>query len=344
MSTIDTAPSDLPWPPADLEAVNTCPYCESSARTLAYCDVQDWTFKSAPGRWTYWDCAECRAIYLDPRPTEASVGRAYQKYYTHHHMGSGEVLGDLKQRLVNECWSTWLGIDIRPRLQLPRIMAPLLRALRAKIPAPFELETLASLPRSQLLDIGCGSGTTLKLGTLLGWRTTGLELDLAAVLAARREGLDILHGSYKLLGDFPESFDCVICSHVIEHVHDPQCLLRLMAGTLKVGGVAIISCPNADSHVRHRFGASWRGLEAPRHLAIPSLDFLTRMLKDLGFSVTTIEPIGSTTTKQSWKIHAERNRAAAADAKVPLPAPPASSYVTAHPDLIQLVCRKLPQP
>jgi SAM-dependent methyltransferase len=216
--------------------------------------------------------------------------------------------------------------------------------LRTKIPAPFELETLASLPRRELLDIGCGSGTTLKLGTLLGWKATGLELDLAAVLAARREGLDILHGSYRLLSDFPESFDCVVCSHVIEHVHDPQSLLRLMARTLKVGGVAIISCPNADSHVRHRFGASWRGLEAPRHLAIPSLDHLIRMLKDIGFSVITIEPIGSTTTKQSRNIHEERNAAVAADAKLLLPATFARSYVTAHPDFIQLVCRKLPQP
>jgi hypothetical protein len=56
-----------------------------------------------------------------------------------------------------------------------------------------------------------------------------------------------------------------------------------MTGLLNTGGVLIISLPNADSHVRFQFGKFWRGLEAPRHISIPTLNKLVSLLKALGY-------------------------------------------------------------
>jgi 2-polyprenyl-3-methyl-5-hydroxy-6-metoxy-1,4-benzoquinol methylase len=329
------------WPIEDLEVVGACPYCDSKHRSLAYGDVRDWTFDSAPGRWAYWDCQECKALYLDPRPTVASVGAAYGRYYTHTQLPSGTAVYGLKRRLINECWSHWLGADINPRLGVPRLLAPLLRVLYEKAPPPFELESLAKLPKGELLDVGCGSGTTLKLGALLGFRTTGLEKDPSAVSAARCQGLNVLEGTYQALRECPRSFDYLICSHVLEHVHEPRLLLELVETTLRDRGVAFISCPNSQSYVRKRFGASWRGLEAPRHLAIPSLEYLVKSVRQLGFSVNRVDPVGSTTVRESKRILKRRMKSSGAISQET----PQEDFgnplnYQSNPDLIQLICEK----
>ena len=53
---------DTAWPEEDLEAVSECPCCGCSERSLAYSEVQDWAFHTAPGRWQYWSCGGCRAL------------------------------------------------------------------------------------------------------------------------------------------------------------------------------------------------------------------------------------------------------------------------------------------
>lgn len=185
---------------------------------------------------------------------------------------------------------------------------------------------------------------TLRLAARLGWRATGLELDPAAVRAAREDGLHVIQGSYRKLEEHRGRWDYIICSHVLEHVHHPLDLLELISSALTPSGIAIISCPNSRSYVRKRFGSSWRGLEAPRHLGIPSLEVLVDTITASGFSVTQIPPVGSTTIKQSREIPQSRRRIrvqagqSVQQLEEATHPPPAHS----HPDLTQLDCRKSP--
>jgi 2-polyprenyl-3-methyl-5-hydroxy-6-metoxy-1,4-benzoquinol methylase len=281
MKKPDTSIIDQPWPEHELEYVNACPYCGSKERTLAYKDVQDWSFYCAPGKWTYWDCKGCEAFYLSPRPTEASIGLAYSSYYTH---GSSE--SSLKQRiksqLKNECFSHWLHANFYPRLHIPSVFGFLLLPFKKIIGVPFELPFLVQATKGSVLDVGCGSGGKLKLAKSLGWEVTGLELDLNAVEVARAEGVNVIHGNYKKLAYIDNSFDCIICSHVLEHVHDPVSLLELLVKRLKKNGTLLLSLPNAHSHLRILYSENWRGIEAPRHLAIPTIKQMLNIMHKLG--------------------------------------------------------------
>lgn len=301
MKKPDTRLIDQPWPESELEHVDACPYCGSKDRTLAYKDVQDWSFYSAPGKWTYWDCKRCEALYLSPRPTEASIGKAYANYYTHNSNNQSLILS-FKTLLRNECFSHWLNTHIMPRLNLPRALSFLLSPLKNFIKIPFELAVLADLPKGRLLDVGCGSGNKLILAKQLGWDVTGLEIDSNAVMTARKQRLNVIEGGFRDLANFDNKFDCIICSHVLEHVYNPIEMLELLTKSLKPGGTLLLSLPNSKSCVREMFGANWRGLEAPRHIAIPSQHFLIKKMLHAAFIVDCAKTSGFETVAESIRI------------------------------------------
>ena len=71
------------WPPDDLETLAACEVCGGTDRPVWLQGLADRIFGVAPGRWQLRRCAGCGVAALDPRPTEASIGRAYARYYTH---------------------------------------------------------------------------------------------------------------------------------------------------------------------------------------------------------------------------------------------------------------------
>ncbi len=325
-----------------LEAVSACPYCGSTDRTLAYEGVQDWSFGCAPGKWNYWDCGQCRALYLNPRPTSSSIGSAYDRYYTHGPAREARLLNAIKQRVRNEHWSHSFGTDIRPRLGVPQWGGGIFKALKPWIAEPFGLRQLAELPKGFLIDVGCGNGSMLKLAEQLGWRPLGIELDSSAVKAAHAQGLNVIQGGYEELASHAGQADCVICSHVLEHVHDPLRLLRLLLETLRPDGVLLLSVPNASSHLRVHYGPDWRGLEAPRHLAIPDVAWLTGWIRAAGFYSSQRPSCDVTTAIESERIKRRglstvSDHVKAAKRVLGMKVKPALG----KQDIVQIVCNKV---
>lgn len=327
------------WPVADLENVTHCPYCGSADRSLAYKGVEDWAFGSAPGLWSYWDCGHCQALYLHPRPTPASIGNAYARYYTH---GGDLPVGRLaawKQRLRNEHWSNLLQTSIAPRLGLPRWASWVTAWLKPWIAEPFGLRQWVQLPKGLLLDVGCGNGDKLKLAGRLGWQARGVELDASAVLAAKAQGLQVEQGGYELLANYEGQADCVVCSHVLEHVHQPLHMLELLLASLKPDGALLLSVPNAASFLRDHYGECWRGLEAPRHLAIPTSGWLIDYLRGQGFECTQLPSHPLETSMESERMARRGNSLLTKDihtAKVLLRGMPKPAME--QQDVTQLVC------
>ena len=275
------------WPSLELEEVLYCPYCGSDQNDLTYQSVRDYSFSTAPGEWQYWSCKCCESLYLSPRPTKNSIGKAYKAYYTHlvkDQLFIKVLINRLRMRFKHECLSHWLGAELNPRIGLPKLIGFLLLPLKVLIRIPCELQFLATKPRGSLIDVGCGGGVMLDLAQQLGWTVRGLEIDPIACMAAKNMGLNVTQGSYSEMGKIIEKFDCVLCSHVLEHVHEPRVMLDFMTAALKVNGYLILTLPNANSDLRFRFGKFWRGLEAPRHLSIPTTSHMIATLKSFGYS------------------------------------------------------------
>ncbi len=104
------------------------------------------------------------------------------------------------------------------------------------------------IPRAaaRILDVGCGDGT-LARAIKSEWpaHITGItHSDEEAVRG--RDGLDavVVTDLNRFDGAQLGTFDCVICSHVLEHLLDPWSLLRTLQPHLVTGGTLIVALPN----------------------------------------------------------------------------------------------------
>jgi SAM-dependent methyltransferase len=128
-----------------------------------------------------------------------------------------------------------------------------------------DLERLDVRPGETLLDAGCGEGRHCFGALERGARVVGLDLDMdslrpaAGGLRNRASELNslggMLQGNTFHLPFRDETFDKVICSEVMEHVHDYTAAARELARVLRPGGMAAITIPTATSeHLYLRAG------------------------------------------------------------------------------------------
>jgi 2-polyprenyl-3-methyl-5-hydroxy-6-metoxy-1,4-benzoquinol methylase len=177
--------------------------------------------------------------------------------------------------------------------------------LKPFVDRQFPLDQISRLPRGSLLDVGCGNGDLMSSAEAMGFTTQGLEIDPQAVSAASAKGLSVRQGSVDLLSEYQSNFDYVVCSHVLEHVHDPRQLTLLLLNSVKPGGRVYLTWPNPQSFLLKIFGRHWRGLEAPRHLSLPAKQAFFNLLKEN--SVSNIEVYGSGfhTFGESWRLRTQ---------------------------------------
>jgi SAM-dependent methyltransferase len=113
----------------------------------------------------------------------------------------------------------------------------------------FQLITTMAAGAQRVLDVGCGSSRIIGSD-----RMVALDIVLAKLRYARRYGNPVVHGSIFELPFKDGSFDCVICSEVVEHVAADERVFSELERVLEPGGRLILGTPDYD---RWR----WRALE-----------------------------------------------------------------------------------
>jgi 2-polyprenyl-3-methyl-5-hydroxy-6-metoxy-1,4-benzoquinol methylase len=131
--------------------------------------------------------------------------------------------------------------------------------------------------RARLLDIGCSTGIlTRHYAEFLG-EVVGVDIDDGAVEWARlnraADNIEYRVGDSLALPFADDEFDLVTCTHIYEHVPDPQRMLDEIFRVLRPGGLCYFAAEN-----RLRF---WDG-----HYDLPLLTVLPRPLANLVLRVT----------------------------------------------------------
>jgi len=116
-----------------------------------------------------------------------------------------------------------------------------------------------------MLDVGCSSGSVLRIARDMGLAPRGVEPASMAAQTAAGMGFDVFNG-YLQDAAFPEaSFDMVCLFEVIEHLQAPLELAREVWRILRPGGIWLAGTGNADSWTVQALGAKWEYFDISLH-------------------------------------------------------------------------------
>jgi len=189
--------------------------------------------------------------------------------------------------VIVRCAGCGLGVT-QP---IPQDLAPYYRdyyGARHGFTAIFRAKQRLSLVHSKaqnksgqsLLDVGCGEGTFLLTARDQGWKVSGTEINPAP---ARKSGLDVETDLAAFHGN--RQFDAITMWHSLEHMRDPQELLRSIHGILKPDGWLFVAVPDAGGWQARTFGRDWLHLDVPRHLYHFNRRSLRLLHESCGFQV-----------------------------------------------------------
>src|SRR6185295_10182175 len=86
---------------------------------------------------------------------------------------------------------------------------------------------LTGLTRGRVLEVGCGSGTFLRMLADAGFDARGLDISPDDTKYARETlGLAVTEGDLATAAADPERYDAVLLFYIVEHVPDPIALVR----------------------------------------------------------------------------------------------------------------------
>ncbi len=107
-------------------------------------------------------------------------------------------------------------------------------------------QMMAARPGESILEVGCGGGHVLSLFPTA--KLTGVDVSGEMLAKAKRNlaGYDavLLKGELDDLDLADASFDGVVCTEVLEHVVDPDQVLRHIQRLVKPTGRVVVTFPN----------------------------------------------------------------------------------------------------
>jgi cyclopropane fatty-acyl-phospholipid synthase-like methyltransferase len=153
-----------------------------------------------------------------------------------------------------------------------------------------------------LLDVGCGGGVfgeTVKRA-IPSCSVTGVTFSEAEALECRKrldrvEVADLNSFEPGALG----RFDCIVCSHVLEHLHDPKFVLARLRGCLNPGGSVVVALPNVLfwkqrlQFLKGQFRYTEGGLMDETHLRFSDWSTAAALVTEAGFEITRRDADGN---------------------------------------------------
>jgi SAM-dependent methyltransferase len=231
------------------------------------CGADDYRSLSSVGEWQIGKCTRCGLVYLNPAPffeptpefSEVSRGFQYTRY-------------------MHETIT-------------PKIFAHESNQFRSQLREIHRL-TGTSFPAMRYLEVGCGSGASVRAAADLGWEAIGIDIDPELIRTGTAQHGADLRCTPLLRGGFDAgTFNFIRLRDVIEHLPDPYESLLEIQRLLCPGGVALFVAPN-DGALLNRL----RGLcgfkrgkiawgEPPHHIHGFTPVTLQRILQRAGFKI-----------------------------------------------------------
>ena len=227
------------------------------------------------GQFDYMECASCKAIMLMTVPADMSPYYP-SDYYAYEEEGTP---ASIKTWIKDQVVAAVIAHRTGKRTLLGAVLAKATGKFRWVRQGMFHAET-------SILDVGCGSGTLLKVLQGAGFK----DLTGADVFIAK----DLDHGNglrihKKELKDMDRAYGFIMMNHTFEHLPEPEEVLRTIASKLEADGRALIRIPIADCFAWREYGIDWVQLDAPRHLFLHTKKSMEHMVSNTDLVLEHVE-------------------------------------------------------
>lgn len=249
-----------------------CPVCQGDS-FLAAVEMFDDRY-GEPNRYQLASCTSCGHVATAPRLSESDLPNLYGTYYPRKSIGVADVAQEA--------------------LKVSRAFAGLVRWWNGT-GNQGQYRVRAG---ETLLDVGCGSGTSLLEAKALGATAYGVEADPNVKPIAEALGLDIHFGRLEDKPFSDQSFDLVVMNQVIEHLPAPDQALRMLNERMKPNGRMVLVFPNIGSLWRRIAGNRWINWHIPYHLHHFDRQSFERMVQQCGLEVASSRTI----TPNVWTL------------------------------------------
>tara|TARA_B100001989_G_scaffold194919_1_gene143634 strand:+ start:1204 stop:2202 length:999 start_codon:yes stop_codon:yes gene_type:complete len=184
-----------------------CPNCKKDEKFLLF--TKDF-FK-------YWKCEKCGLVYVSPVLKENEIIKMYKN--SSYSNSWGKILSNKTEYKFNQ-------------KKFDNVLKDVKKITKSK---------------GKLLDVGCAVGQFLDTFKKDGWKTFGIELNDFERKISQKKGHKVF--DKKIEANFlpNNSFDLVSILEVLEHVYDPEEVIKSIHKVLKKNGFLIIIVPNVES-------------------------------------------------------------------------------------------------
>lgn len=171
-----------------------------------------------------------------------------------------------------------------------------------------------------ILDIGTGTSSLLTRLFRIGFTNlTGIDPFI-------NESKD--YGPIRILKmdvfEMEDQFDIIMMHHSLEHMFEPRKVLKHLLRLLKPGGKLLVRIPVMGNYGWKKYGTYWCGIDAPRHIFIPSEKALKLMFPSAGFEIEQF--IYDSTDYVIWSSEQYREGIPLQDPKSHMSQPEASKF------------------
>ncbi len=226
-----------------------CPACDGAEFQLLF-TASDRLYNTTSKQFQVVECKRCRLMQLAPQPAPSELETYYPKnYWFAPEMSTASRLEEIYRRFV-----------LRDHVRFGE--------------------------SGPVLDVGCGGGLFLRMLQDRGFRAMGLDFSLDAARVAW--SVNRAPATCATLEAAPfarQTCAAVTMFHTLEHLYEPRSYLRAAHELLRPGGRLVVQVPNAACWQFLLLGASWNGVDVPRHLYDFRPADLDRMLGSCGFEV-----------------------------------------------------------
>lgn len=158
----------------------------------------------------------------------------------------------------------------------------------------FVIEQHLSISNSRnFLDIGCGEGWALAYFKKKGWKVTGLDYSIFGCEKFNPDcKSNLIAGNiYENLAKLVvenSKYSVVWLDNVLEHVTNPEILLKEIKKIIEVGGILVVEVPNDFSLIQKHLVENSKveneyWIITPDHLSYFNKDGLNSLLSDCGY-------------------------------------------------------------